>query len=72
MTLRDGNRIIETGLYKFGAILGDLVEVGSLRAQPRCIVGRNSTVYPLNSVRGVVPPDSIMKGRGNIVRKISM
>ena len=73
VTVHDGVRRIETGLYKFGAILGDLVEIGSgCVLNPGCIVGRNSTIYPLNSVRGVVPPDSIMKSRGKIVRKISM
>ncbi len=71
VTLRDGDRVIETGLYKFGAILGDMVEVGAgCVLNPGCIIGRNSTIYPLTSVRGIVPPDSIMKSRGNIVRKI--
>ena len=51
---------IETGLKKFGAILGDHVEVGCNSVlNPGSVVGRNSQVYPLSMVRGVVPANCI-------------
>ena len=61
---------IETGLKKFGAMLGDFVEVGCGSVlNPGTIIGKNSNIYPLSSVRGVVPTDSIYKASGNIVTK---
>jgi NDP-sugar pyrophosphorylase family protein len=70
VSVHDDGIDIETGLKKFGAIVGDMAEIGcNCVLNPGTIVGRNSNIYPLTSVRGVVPPDSIMKGRGNIVRK---
>lgn len=61
---------LETGRKKFGAILGDHVEVGCNSVlNPGTVIGRNSSVYPLSSVRGAVPPDSIFKGPENIVRR---
>lgn len=60
----------ETGLKKFGAMLGDHVEVGCNSVlNPGTVVGRNSNIYPLTSVRGVVPSDSIVKSMGDIVEK---
>jgi NDP-sugar pyrophosphorylase family protein len=62
--------IIETGLRKFGAMLGDQVEVGcNAVLNPGTVVGKGSIIYPLTSVRGVVPPNSIMKNDGKIVPK---
>lgn len=62
---------IETGLKKFGAMLGDFVEVGCNSVlNPGTVIGRNSNVYPLSSIRGTVPPDSIYKAKDNIVTKI--
>ena len=62
---------LETGLKKFGAMLGDGVEVGCNSVlNPGTVVGRNSNIYPLSSVRGVVPADSIYKSRQEIVKKI--
>ena len=62
----DGARI-ETGLKKFGAILGDHVEVGCGSVlNPGTVVGRGSRVYPLSSVRGTVGPNSIYKRAGEI------
>ena len=59
-----------TGFKKFGAILGDHVEVGCNSVlNPGTIIGRNSNVYPLSSVRGCVPADSIYKNQENIVIK---
>ena len=62
---------IETGLRKIGAMLGDFVEVGSNAVlNPGTVIGRNTTVYPLSSVRGVIPADSIYKKDGVIVDKV--
>ena len=62
---------IETGMKKFGAMLGDYVEVGCNSVlNPGTVVGRNSNIYPLSCVRGVVPANSIFKSRQEIVRKI--
>ena len=61
---------IETGLKKFGAMVGDNVEVGcgSILNQGK-VVGRESNIYPLSSVRGVVPERSIYKRQGEIAEK---
>ena len=65
----NGNRI-ETGLKKFGAMLGDFVEVGCGSVlNPGTIIGKNSNIYPLSSVRGTVPESSIYKRQGEIVNK---
>ena len=62
---------IETGLKKFGAMIGDFVEVGCNSVlNPGTVIGKNSNVYPLSNVRGVIPPNSIFKSQGNIVSKI--
>ena len=61
---------METGLKKFGAMLGDCVEVGCNSVlNPGTVVGRNSSIYPLSCVRGVVPEESIYKTGGVIVKK---
>ena len=61
---------IETGLKKVGAMLGDFVEVGCNSVlNPGTIVGRNTNIYPLSLVRGVVPESSIYKTGGVIVAK---
>lgn len=61
---------LETGLKKFGAMLGDGAEVGCNSVlNPGTVIGKNSSVYPLSSVRGCVSADSIYKGPGNIVKK---
>ncbi|MBQ7384034.1 MAG: UDP-N-acetylglucosamine pyrophosphorylase [Clostridia bacterium] len=62
---------IETGLKKFGAMIGDFVEIGCNSVlNPGTVIGRQSVVYPLSSVRGTVPPNSIFKSQGQIVTKI--
>ncbi len=67
---QDGEKI-ETGRKKVGAMLGDFVEVGCGSVlNPGTVVGRGSSVYPLSSVRGVVPEGSIFKSSGNIVKRI--
>ena len=61
---------IETGLRKFGAMLGDHVEVGCNSVlNPGTVIGRDSIVYPTSCVRGVVPADSIYKGARGISRR---
>lgn len=55
---------IETGLKKFGAMLGDYVEVGCNSVlNPGTVIGACSNIYPLSMVRGVIPSDSIFKNR---------
>lgn len=66
----DGEELA-TGLKKMGAMLGDFVEVGCNSVlNPGTIIGRNSNVYPLSSVRGFLPEGSIYKRQGEIVTKI--
>lgn len=70
VTVRSGEKKLETGLKKFGAMLGDFVEVGCNSVlNPGTVIGANSNVYPLSSVRGFVPPGSIFKAQDNIVTK---
>lgn len=65
-----GDDIIETGLRKFGAILGDSAEVGcNAVLNPGTILGKHCIVYPLSSVRGYVPENSILKNSGEIIDK---
>lgn len=62
---------VETGVKKFGAMLGDHVEVGCNSVlNPGSVVGRNTNVYPLSFVRGYVPENSIYKRLGEIADKI--
>jgi NDP-sugar pyrophosphorylase family protein len=64
----EGN--IETGIKKFGAMLGDEVEVGCGSVlNPGTVVGSHSNIYPLSSVRGYVPRESIYKNQGEVVGK---
>lgn len=68
--VRAGQEKIATGLKKFGAMLGDEVEVGCNSVlNPGTVVGRNSNIYPLSSVRGTIPANSIYKDKDNIVHK---
>ncbi|MDO4598894.1 MAG: UDP-N-acetylglucosamine pyrophosphorylase [[Ruminococcus] gnavus] len=61
---------IETGLKKFGAMLGDEVEVGCGSVlNPGTVVGSHTNIYPLSSVRGFVPAESIYKKQGEVVEK---
>jgi len=70
VVVKAANTHIETGLKKFGAMLGDEVEVGCGSVlNPGTVVGSNSNIYPLSSVRGVVPSDSIYKKGNEIVEK---
>ena len=70
VVVHNGAEQIETGVKKFGAMLGDFVEVGcNAVCNPGTVIGRNSSVYPTSCVRGVVPEDSIYKNNGEIVRR---
>ncbi len=70
VVVKDGKEEIETGLKKFGAMLGDHVEVGCNSVlNPGTVVGRNTNIYPLSMVRGVVPAGSIYKNRNEIAAK---
>ena len=60
----------ETGVKKFGAMLGDYAEIGCNSVlNPGTVIGRNSQVYPLSCVRGVVPASSIVKGERGVFKK---
>ena len=64
----EGN--FETGIKKFGAMLGDEVEVGcGTVLNPGSVVGKLSNIYPLSSVRGFVPANSIYKKQGEVTEK---
>ena len=70
VTVKDGDRVIETGLKKMGAMLGDFVEIGCNSVlNPGTVIGRNTNVYPLSSVRGCIPENSIFKASDKIVTK---
>lgn len=63
---------IETDRKKVGAMLGDCVEVGCGSVlNPGTVIGRETSVYPLSSVRGVIPAGSIYKAAGNVVKRIN-
>ena len=65
----DGDERFETGLRKMGAILGNSVEIGCNSVlNPGTVIGPGSRVYPLSSVRGVIPPRHIYKNSGEIVK----
>lgn len=70
VVVKNGEEKIETGRKKFGAILGDCVEVGCNSVlNPGTVVGQRSNIYPVSCVRGVIPADSIYKTGGVIVKK---
>ena len=66
----DTKEKIETGLKKFGAMLGDGVEVGCNSVlNPGTVIGKNTNIYPVSRVRGVVPSESIYKDKDNVIKK---
>ncbi len=70
VTVAYNGQRIETGIKKFGAILADGVEIGCGSVlNPGTVIGTRTNVYPLSSVRGYVPPDSIFKSADSIVKK---
>lgn len=70
VVVKSGEEQVPTGLKKFGAMVGDYVEVGCNSVlNPGTVIGRNSNVYPTSCVRGVVPANSIWKNNGTVVAK---
>ncbi len=71
VTIKNGDEKIETGLKKFGAMVGDFTEVGCNSVLcPGTVIGKNCTVYPLSRVRGYLKENSIFKSQENIVTKV--
>ena len=71
VVVKDGADQLPTGLKKFGAMLGDFVEVGCNSVlNPGTVIGRRTNIYPTSCVRGVVPEGSIWKTGGVVVRKV--
>lgn len=70
VVVKAGEEKCETGLKKFGAMLGDHVEVGCNSVlNPGTVIGKNTNIYPTSMVRGVIPADSIYKRQGEIAGK---
>lgn len=70
VVVKNGEESLETGLKKFGAMLGDNVEVGCNSVlNPGTVIGKNSTIYPTSMVRGCIPAGSIYKKHGEIAEK---
>ena len=66
-----GDQLYETGLRKIGAILGDHADIGcGCVLNPGTVVGKNTSVYPLTSLRGVYPADSIVKAQKEVVKRV--
>ena len=72
VSVKFGEQKINTGLKKFGAMIGDHAEIGCNSVlNPGTIIGKNTNIYPLSSVRGYIPQNSIYKSQTNIVKKIN-
>lgn len=70
VVVKAGEETLETGLKKFGAMLGDQVEVGCNSVlNPGTVIGKNTNIYPTSMVRGVIPQGSIYKRQGEIADK---
>ena len=70
VVVKNGAEKIETGLKKFGAMLGDFVEVGCNSVlNPGTVIGRHSNVYPTSCVRGMIDEGCIWKNDGSVVKK---
>lgn len=70
VVVKNGGELIETGRKKFGAMLGDRVEVGCNSVlNPGSVIGRDCSIYPTSCVRGVIPENSIWKVSGEVVAK---
>lgn len=70
VVVKNGSEQLETGLKKFGAMLGDFVEVGCNSVlNPGTVIGRHSNVYPTSCVRGTIPEKHIWKNNGTVVKK---
>lgn len=70
VVIKNEGELIETNRKKVGAMIGDNVEVGCNSVlNPGTVIGRNSNVYPVSCVRGVIPENSIFKKQNEIVSK---
>ncbi len=70
VVVKAGEETFETGLKKFGVMLGDNVEVGCNSVlNPGTVIGKNTNIYPTSMVRGLIPPGSIYKRQGEIAEK---
>lgn len=70
VNVKMGDEKFNTGLRKFGALMGDFAESGCNSViNPGSIIGRNTIIYPLTSLRGVIPENSIVHNDGKIVKK---
>ena len=70
VSVKDGKEVIETGIKKFGAMLGNFVEVGCNSVlNPGTVIGPHSNIYPTSCVRGVIAEGSIWKNDGVVVKK---
>lgn len=70
VSVKTSESVIETGLKKFGAMVGDNVEIGCQSVlNPGTVVGKNTNIYPLSMVRSFVPANSIYKKQGEVVKK---
>lgn len=70
VTVKCGDKRVETGVRKFGAVIGDFAEIGcNCVLNPGTVIGKNTSVYPLTALRGVYPCDSIVKATDKVVTK---
>ena len=70
VVVHNGTESIETGIKKFGAMLGDYVEVGcNAVCNPGTVIGRHASVYPTSCVRGVIPENCIHKNNGTVIER---
>ena len=70
VVIKSKSEQIETGIKKVGAFIGDYVEVGCQSVlNPGTVIGKHTNIYPLSSIRGVIPENSIYKNAENIVKK---
>jgi len=73
VVIKSKDEEIETGIKKVGAMLGDNVEVGCNSVlNPGTIIGKDSQIYPVSCVRGVIPANSIYKSQDDIVTKYNI
>lgn len=71
VVVRAGEESLETGLKKFGAMVGDHVEVGCNSVlNPGTVIGKEANIYPTSMVRGFIPAGTIYKRQGEIVTKL--
>jgi len=73
VVIKSKDEKVETGIKKVGAFIGDFVEVGCQSVlNPGTVIGKNTNIYPLSSVRGVIPAGSIFKSKDEIVKKYDL